>query len=50
MTCILHPRLKVNNQYKLFSRTGTLLHTLDMSHTELYQVVYQPKVVSSCPT
>lgn len=40
MTGILNPRLKVNNQYKVFSRQGNLLHTLDMSHTELYQVVY----------
>lgn len=36
MTAILNPRLRVNNQYNVYNKTGTKLHTLDMSHTEMY--------------
>lgn len=45
MTAILNPRLRVDNKYTVFSRTGQLVRTLDMSHTEMYQVLYQPKVL-----
>jgi hypothetical protein len=41
LTAIITPRLRVDNCYKIFSYTGTLLHTFDLKHTELYEAVWR---------
>ncbi len=40
ITAIVTPRLRVDNCYKIFSYTGTLLHKANYDHTELYESVW----------
>ncbi len=42
MTAVLNPRLRVSNNYKVFKYTGELLHHVDFSHSELYDVNWKP--------
>ena len=44
MAAIITPRLRVDNCYKIFAYTGTLLKTQDFSNTELYEVQWQNSV------
>lgn len=37
MTNIVTPRLRVDNCFKIFSYTGTLLNKVPFDHTELYE-------------
>jgi translation initiation factor 2A len=42
LTGVLNPRLRVDNGYKIFKYNGDVLNTVDYSHTELYEVLWQP--------
>jgi len=40
ITSIVTPRLRVDNCYKIFSYTGTLLHKANYEDTELYEAIF----------
>jgi len=42
LTGVLNPRLRVDNGYKVFKYNGDVLNSVDYSHTELYEVLWQP--------
>ena len=44
MTAVLNPRLRVDNNMKIFKYDGTHTNTIDMTHTELYEVVWKPPI------
>ncbi|KAL4471958.1 hypothetical protein ABPG72_018460 [Tetrahymena utriculariae] len=41
LTGVLTPRLRVDNNFKLFKWNGELINTCNFSHTELYEVVWK---------
>jgi len=49
MTGVLNPRLRVDNDYKIFKYNGELINSIDFSHTELYEVLWRPTVCEDRP-
>mmetsp|Transcript_16552 Transcript_16552/g.14348 ORF Transcript_16552/g.14348 Transcript_16552/m.14348 type:complete len:162 (+) Transcript_16552:1121-1606(+) len=49
MTGVLNPRLRVDNDYKIFKYDGTLQNTVDFSQSELYEVLWRPGDFSEIP-
>ena len=41
LTAVVTPRLRVDNDYKVFSYSGASLKAFDMSWTELYEVIWR---------
>mmetsp|Transcript_25171 Transcript_25171/g.22198 ORF Transcript_25171/g.22198 Transcript_25171/m.22198 type:complete len:292 (+) Transcript_25171:711-1586(+) len=42
MTGVLNPRLRVDNNYRIFKYNGESLNTVDFGHSELYEVLWRP--------
>jgi translation initiation factor 2A len=40
ITSIVTPRLRVDNCYKIFSYTGTMIHKANYEDTELYEAIF----------
>lgn len=40
MTAVLTPRLKVDNNFKVFKYNGQLIHSCGFETTELYEVIW----------
>jgi translation initiation factor 2A len=42
MTCVLNPRMRVDNHFKIFKYNGELIKQQDFSETELYEIIWRP--------
>ncbi len=43
MTAVLHERVKVDNELKIFKANGGLLTSLSYHDSELYDAIWQPQ-------
>ena len=42
MTGVLNPRLRVDNNFKIFNYQTNLINCMDFSKTELYEILWRP--------
>lgn len=49
MTAVLNPRLRVDNNFKVFKYNGLLINSFDYSNSELYEIAWRPGVYEDRP-